>query len=172
VAVRQGRHPVRVGQDAGDVGGGREAPDDQRPPGVPGQLGLQVGQVELAVGVLADGHHVGGRLAPGQEVAVVLERPHQDQRPWAGRGRPLAELQQAGQLGHRRRGPGPGEDDQVLVGAADGLVDHLAGLLAQPGGVAAGARALGVGVGVPGQDLVADGVLDEVEGPARRGPVA
>jgi hypothetical protein len=57
---------------------------------------------------------------------------------------------------------------RVRTLAADGLVDHLAGLLAQPGGVAVGARALGVGVGVPGQDLVVDGVLDEAEGPAGR----
>jgi hypothetical protein len=153
VAVQQGGRPVGVGQDAGHIRGGREAPHDQRPPG----------QVELAVGVLADGHHLGGRLGPGQQVGVVLERPHQHHRPRAGPGGPSppAELQQADQLGHRRRGPGPAEDDQVLAGAADRLVDDLAGLLAQPGGVAAGARALGVGVGVPGQDLATDGVLDE-----------
>ena len=91
--------------------------------------------------------------------------------PGAVRPRQGPELQQADQLGHRRRRARPAEDDQVLVGAADGLVDHLAGLLAQPGGVAAGARALGVGVGVPGQDLAADGVLDEPQRPARGGPV-
>jgi hypothetical protein len=79
VAVQQGRDPVGVGEDAGDVGGGREAAHHQRPP----------------------------------------------------------QLQQAGQLGHRPGGPRPAEHDQVLVGAADGLVDQLAGLLTQAGGAAA-----------------------------------
>jgi hypothetical protein len=171
VAVQQGRDPVGVGEDAGDVGGGREAAHHQRPPRQVGEAGLQLGEVELAVGVLADLDHLGGRLAPGQQVGVVLERPDQHHRPGPGRDRRPPQLQQAGQLGHRPGGPRPAEHDQVLVGTADGLVDQLAGVLAQAGGVAAGPRALGVGVGVARQDLVADGVLDEVEGLARRGPV-
>jgi hypothetical protein len=93
VAVEQSRDPVGVGDDAGDVGGGREAAHRQRPPHQAGQAGLQLGQVELAVGVLADLDHLGGRLAPGQQVGVVLERPDQHHRPWARRGRrPVREL--------------------------------------------------------------------------------
>ena len=80
VAVQLGGDPAGVGDDPGDVGGGREAAD-QRPPGVADQLGLQLGEVDVAVAVLADGHHLGGRLAPGQQVGVVLERPHEHHRP-------------------------------------------------------------------------------------------
>jgi hypothetical protein len=123
VAVQQGGDPVGVGEDPGDVGGGREAAD-QRPPGVADQLGLQPGEVDVAVAVLADGHHLGGRLAPGQEVGVVLERPHEHHRPRPGRRR--AQAQEADQLGHGRGRSRPGEDDQILAGAADGPVDRLA----------------------------------------------
>src|SRR4029453_13130509 len=64
VAVQQGGDAVGVGQDAGDVGGGREAADPQRPVGVAAQLLLELAQVDLAGGVLADGHHLGGPTAP------------------------------------------------------------------------------------------------------------
>jgi hypothetical protein len=164
VAVQQGGQAVGVGQDAGDVGGGREGADQQPPASVAGQLGLQLVQVDLAVAVLADGDDLGGRLAPGEQVGVVLVGAHEHHRPVAGRAGPAVQLQQADQLGHGRRRPRPAEDDQVLCGPAHGLVDHLAGLLAQPRRVVSGARALGVGVGVPGQDPVADGVLDEAQG--------
>ena len=46
-----------------------------------------------------------------------------------------------------------------------------AGVLAQPRRLQAGARRLGVGVGVAGEDLVADEVLDEAQRPPRRGVV-
>ena len=65
----------------------------------------------------------------------------------------------------------PGEDDDRLVVAADGLVDDPAGVLAQAGGLQAGAARLGVGVRVARQHLVADEVLDERQRPARRGVV-
>ena len=45
---------------------------------------------------------------------------------------------------------GPGEEHHGLVVAADGLVDDLPRVLAQPGGLQAGAAGLGVGVGVAG----------------------
>ena len=57
------------------------------------------------------------------------------------------------------------EHEGVVVGP-DGVVDDAAGVLTQPGGLQAGAGALGVGVCVPGQDLVPDEVLDEAEGAA------
>jgi hypothetical protein len=112
-----------------------------------------------------------GDSRQGSRFGVVLVGAHEHHRPVAGRAGPAVQLQQADQLGHGRRRPRPAEDDQVLCGPAHGLVDHLAGLLAQPRRVVSGARALGVGVGVPGQDPVADGVLDEAQGPARGGPV-
>jgi hypothetical protein len=55
VAVQQLGDRVGVGDQAGDVGGGREAADLEGPPGVADQLPLQLGQVQLPSGVLADG---------------------------------------------------------------------------------------------------------------------
>ena len=60
---------------------------------------------------------------------------------------------------------GAGEDDHGLLVAADRVADDLPGVLAQPGGLQAGAGGLGVGVGVAGQHLVADEVLDEARRP-------
>ena len=49
VGVQQGRDRVGVGEDAGDVRGGREAADAQRPVGVADELCCQVGEVDVAV---------------------------------------------------------------------------------------------------------------------------
>jgi hypothetical protein len=57
-----------------------------------------------------------------------------------------------------------GEDHHGVVVAADGVADDRARVLAQPGGLQAGAAGLGVGVGVARQHLVADEVLDEGQG--------
>ena len=65
----------------------------------------------------------------------------------------------------------PGEDHHRLVVAADRLVDDPPRVLAQPGGLQAGAARLGVRVRVARQHLVADEVLDEGQRPARRGVV-
>ena len=55
-----------------------------------------------------------------------------------------------------------------LVGAADGVADHPAGLLAEARCLEAGARRFGVRVRVQRQDGVADVVLDERQGAAGR----
>ena len=67
--------------------------------------------------------------------------------------------------------PLPAEDHHGVVVAVDRAVDLGAGVLAQPGGLQPGAAALGVGVGVAGEHLVADEVLDEAEGAAAGGVV-
>ena len=59
----------------------------------------------------------------------------------------------------------PGEDHDGVVVAVHGVVDDPPGVLAQPGRLQAGAAALGVRVGVAGQHLVADEVLEEGQGP-------
>jgi hypothetical protein len=46
-----------------------------------GRAWREVGQVDVAVGVLADGHDVGDRLAPGDLVGVVLVGADEDDRP-------------------------------------------------------------------------------------------
>ena len=82
-----------------------------------------------------------------------------------------ADAEDADQLVDGAGRAGAGEDDHGLVVAADRVADDLAGVLAQPGGLQAGAGGLGVGVGVPGQHLVADEVLDEGQRPPGRGVV-
>ncbi len=178
MGVQQRRDPAGVGENAGHVGRGRETADQQRPAGEPGHLPLQVGQVDVAVGVLADDHHLGDRLAPGELVGVVLVRADEHHRPLACRDLPGelvpvvqagrdAQLEDADELVHRGGRAGPAEDDQVIVGAADRTMNDLAGVLAQPGRLQAGAGALGVSVGIPRQHLLAGEVLDEVQS---RGP--
>ena len=51
------------------------------------ELRLELREVDVAVGVLGDRHDVGDRLAPGQLVGVVLERPDEHHRPLVGRDR-------------------------------------------------------------------------------------
>jgi hypothetical protein len=182
VGVQQRGDGVGVGQDPGDVGRGGKAPDAQRPGCVPVQLRGQIGQVDMPVGVGADDHDVGDGLPPGQLVGVMLIRPHEHHRPLPGRDlveQPVAprgpvgqaQFQDADQLADSSRGAGPAEDHQVLVGAADRVVDDLPGLFPQPPGRQARAGTFGMGVGVAGQHLIADEVLDEVKGAARGGVV-
>ena len=114
VSVQQRSDRAGVGEDAGDVGGGGEAPDQQRPVRVPDQLALQIVQVDVAVGILADDHDVGDRLAPRQLVGVMLVGADEHDRPiipgdLRGELVPLVQagrypqLQDADQLVHRRR---------------------------------------------------------------------
>jgi hypothetical protein len=58
-----------------------------------------------------------------------------------------------------------GEDHGTCRRRRRRVADDPAGVLAQPGGLQAGAAGLGVGVGVAGQHLVADEVLEEVQRP-------
>ena len=143
------------------------------------QLGFEPGQVDVPVGVLGNGDDIGDRFAPRQFVGVMLERPDEDDRALAARDvlrqvEPVVEVggepqvHDPDQLVDRAGGTGSAEDDAGLVVAADRVADDLAGVLAQPRGLQAGAGRLGVGVGVAGEDLVADEVLDEAQRPTRR----
>ncbi len=65
-------------------------------PAWPTSSSLELAEVDVAVGVLADHHHLGDRLAPRQLVGVVLVRPDEHHRPLAGRDRsdePVAVVQ-------------------------------------------------------------------------------
>ncbi len=174
--VQQRRDAVGVADDAGDVGGRAERADLQRPVGELREPLAQVVQAHPAVGVLADGHDVGDRLAPRHLVGVVLVGADEDHRPLVARdllaqvpavleGGRDAQPEHADQLVDRPGAPRPGEDHHGVVVAVHGVADDAAGVLAQPGGLQAGAAALGVRVGVAGQHLVADEVLEEGEGP-------
>ena len=81
VAVEQRRDLLDVGDDPGDVRRGGEAADLQRPVRVLAQLGVEVGEVDPPVRVLADGDDVGARLPPRQLVRVMLVRADEHDRP-------------------------------------------------------------------------------------------
>ncbi len=61
--------------------------------------------------------------------------------------------------------PEPAKSTTVSSSPPTRLVDDRPGLLAQPGGLQPGAAGLGVRVGVAGQHLVADEVLEEAQRP-------
>jgi hypothetical protein len=176
VGVQQAGDRAGVGEDAGDVGGGREAADAQRPAGEPDQLLAQVGQVDMTVGVFGDDHDVGDRLPPRQLVGVMLIRADEHHRPLRFRdarrqlvpfvqpGRDT-QLQDADQLADRRGRPRPAEDDQVILGPAHRVMDHPPRVLPQAARLQPGPRALGVRVRVPRQHRVADEILDEIQRP-------
>ena len=179
MVVQQARHRHGVGHDPGHVGGGRERADLQGPVGVADELCLEVGEVDVAVGVLADRDHVGDALPPRQLVGMVLEGAHEHDGALAGGdlvGQVVAvlELARQAQAEHADQAvDGVGraaaaEQHGVLVGGADAAADDVAGLFPEPGGLQPGAGGLGVGVGVEGQDDRAEVVLDEREGAPRR----
>ena len=182
ITVQQRRDPAGVAEDAGHVRGGGKTSDEQWPAGVADDLALEVGEVDLAISVRADGHHVRERFPPGQLAGMVLIRANEHGRAPArreARGQPGAsgprgrvlQPENCGQLGHRRRAARSAEDDLVVAGPADRVADELPGVRAQLRGLQAGARTFGVRAGVAGKHLLADEVLDEPQRPPRRGVV-
>ena len=170
VPVEQDRDGVDVRDDARDVRRCREASDLQRPCGVALELLAQVVEVEAAVAVLPDDDDIRDRLAPRQLVRVVLERADEDDRPLGcAAKRPSSRTRSRRSMRPRRARAG--EDDHVVLPAADGPVDDPARLLAQPRRLEPGRRGLRVRVGVERQHLAADEVLDERERAARGGVV-
>ena len=136
----------------------------------------------MPIGVLADHDDVGDRLAPGQLVAVVLVRAEEHDRSLRGRYVPAelvavlqlgwdAQTEDADEFVDRPGAARAGEDDDRLLVTADRLGDERPGVLAQPAGLQAGVTGLGVGVGVAGEHLVPDEVLDERQRPAGSGVV-
>ena len=182
MTVEEGGDRVRVGDDPGHVRRDREAPDLQRTARVANELLLEPLDVDAPVLVLGNHDDVGDRLPPGQLVGVVLVGPDEHDRPLRG-GDPFAEPVAVVELGgqtqvehlhhpvDRPGRAGAAEDHGMLVGAADGLPDDLARLLAKPRRLKPGTRRLGVCVRVQRQHDLADVVLDERERTARRGVV-
>ena len=180
VAVQQVGDGARVREDPGHVRSGGERPDLQRPRGVPDELGLEGGQVDMAVGVLGDDDDVRDRLPPRQLVRMVLEGADEDHRSLLCRnlrGEPVAiverrrkpQSENADELVDRSGRARSAEDDARLVGASDGVVDDLPRVVAEAAGLQAGSRRLGMRVRIAGQHLVPDQILDEGErAPARR----
>ena len=177
--MEQSGHGVGVGLDAGDVGGGREAPDAHRARLEIDELLLQVGEIDPAVGVFVDHHHIGDRLPPRQLVGVMLVGADKHHRPLVLRdllekavtGVEVcrdADVQNIDQLVDRGGGSGAGENHHVLVRTSDRLLDDLPGVFPEAGGLETRSRGLGVGVGVEGKHLGDDELLDKAQGMARR----
>lgn len=183
MAVQQRRHGADVGEDARDVRRGREAPETQRTIRRGQQGRLERGEVHVPVGVLGDGDHVGQALAPRQLVRVVLEGTDEHDGAFVGRHarRPpvthveLARDAEPEDLDHpidRRGRPRTTEEDRVFLGrGADRVPDDGTGVLPEAGGLPPGPGRLRVGVGVPREHEVADGVLDEAQRTTRGGVV-
>ena len=145
--------------------------------GVGRQLGFELPQVDVPVRIFRNRDHVGDRFAPRQLVGVVLERSDEDDRTVTARDvlrqiEPFVEIggepqvHDPDQLVDGTGRTGSAEDDAGLIVASDGVADDLSGVFAQPRGLQAGAGRLGVGVGVAGEDLLADEVLDEAQRPS------
>jgi len=133
----------------------------------------------MTVGVFGDDHDVGDRLPPGQLIGVMLIGADEHHRPFRFRDArrqlvPLiqpgrdAQLQEADQLADRRSRPRSAEDDQIILGPADSVLDHPPRVLPQPARRQASPRTLGVRVRVPRKHRVADEILDEVQRPPGR----
>ena len=146
------------------------------------QLLLEVVEVDVAVVILGDRHHVGNRLPPGNLIGVVFERTDEDHRSIIGGDRigqvvPIVQRrwhskaedpdQPVDGIGR----PAAAEHDGMLFGGPDAPTDDLPRLLAEPGCLEAGARRFGVRVGVTGQHHLPQVVLDEGQGATRRGVV-
>ena len=174
VLVQERGDAVGVRHDAGDVRRRAERADLQRPVGELLEPLAQVVLAHPAVDVLADGDDVSDRLAPRDLVGVVLVRPEEHDgaltaRDVLGEVPPVLERRRDPQPEHPDElvdgagAPRPREDDDGVVVAVHGIPDDAARVLAQPGGLQAGAAALGVRVGVAGQHLVADEVLEKCQ---------
>ena len=150
----------------GDVRRGREAADLHRSVRVAAELRFEVGDVDTAGGVLADGDDLRAGLPPRQLVRVVLVGADEDDRPLGARP---GEVEEADQLVDGARRARAAEHDDVLGGAVHRRVDDPACLLAQRRGLPPRRRGLRVRVRVQRQDAVADEVLDERQrAPGRR----
>ena len=184
VAVQHGRDGVRVLEDAGHVRGGREGADLEAAPAAKlHEPGLEVLVVDGARDrVLGNRDHVRVRLAPRQQVAVVLVRPDEDDRPVGGgevgRERQV-QAEDLDELADRPGAPAPGEEHHVRVAVPRALrhlgphrLRHeLPGLVPEARRLEPRDRGRGVRVAVEGQHFSLDVVLDHAQGPAARRPV-
>ena len=131
MAVEQDADRARVGQDARDVGRGGEASRSCSGRSAwRSSSASRCAEVDLAVRILVDGHHVRDRLAPRQLVGVVLVGPDEHDRPLGERDVPAqvvavvqvgreTQVEHRDQLVHGGRGARAAEDDRVLVRRAD-----------------------------------------------------
>jgi hypothetical protein len=82
-----------------------------------------------------------------------------------------ADTENADDLVNGARAARSGEDHHRVGVATDGVEDDRAGVLTQSGGLSTGPAGFGVGVGMAGEHLVPQEVLQEAQGPIRCGVV-
>jgi len=87
--------------------------EPMRPFGIRQQLLLELGGVDVPVGVLGDHHDIGDRLAPGQLVGMVLEGPDEHDGTFLG-GDGVADVIAVVQA---RGKPDPEDADQLVDGS-------------------------------------------------------
>mmetsp|Transcript_23607 Transcript_23607/g.58530 ORF Transcript_23607/g.58530 Transcript_23607/m.58530 type:complete len:355 (+) Transcript_23607:198-1262(+) len=171
---------VHVGHHARHVGCRREGANDERVRGIRAQGLAQRTAVHTAVRALGEVHHLSRRLAPGQNIGVVLVRSQEDHGPRRGRqsgGQRDVHAEDERQLVDGTGGASPREHHHICMlvcvphTSVARLRYELACLLAEAGGLQAAHAGGGVRVGVHGQDLGAKVVLDRGQRTSRSGPV-
>jgi hypothetical protein len=178
VRVHDGRQLVDRGADAGDVRTGREGADLERSIPIPPEAIVEGADVDEAVAVRRQDHHLGDRLDPGNLVRVVLHVRDEHDGPVRVRhvqvARQLlrhAQAENADQLVDDPRGARfRCDDDIVRAGVnvpSDHLVRHVVGLGHQR---PRGAR-LRMRVRDKRPDLLEQALLDGPVEPPARGPV-
>ncbi len=129
-----------------------------------------MGEVDAGLSVGADLDHLGHALAPGQDIGMVFVGADQHNRPWPGLGRAL-KAEKSDQLVDRAGHARAGEDHLVGVARVETLADIGPRRFARPRRLPATETVLGMAIGIGGQDLVADVILDLGQRPTRGGVV-
>mmetsp|Transcript_919 Transcript_919/g.2051 ORF Transcript_919/g.2051 Transcript_919/m.2051 type:complete len:208 (-) Transcript_919:307-930(-) len=179
---------IDVRYEARDVGHGREGADAQSPRGgiVPrqAQQSFQFDQIDDSFRGFGHGDHLAPRLPPGQQVRVMLVRPHEHHRPLLATFVILVrlhyhspEVEAVDQYPHRTRDPVPTEDHSVdrrlaRDSGACAFADDLAGLGDERRRLTASVGDVRVGVGVARHGRTPQVILDGGHGTLRRGLIA
>ena len=173
MAVQQRGDGVDVSEDARDVGGGAEGAYAQRPLRSSHKRRLQLREVWPTLRRLSDCHDVRHRVAPRQEVGVVLVRADENdgalvERQLARRVTGCRRWRHEPEHRHQPVGacrrPGAGEEDAVVLVAPQVVLDHQPRLGHEVARLAARLGRRGVNVAVRWQQRVAHVFLDEGEG--------
>ena len=175
VTVQEDGDGRGLGADPRDIGSRRERPDLERAIRVSDELSLQLFEVDPPILVLVDDDDVGDGLAPGDLVGVVLVRSDEDDWAlgWGDMGAQIisrvevgreAQVHDLDELVDRASRTGATKEDDVFFEvASSGVGDDVACFFSKASRLQARPARLGVRVGVEGQDLITDILLDEVQ---------
>ena len=136
-------HRGGVGGDTGDVRSCRERSDLEGSVGEADQRCLQLIEIDVAVRILRNDHHIRNRLSPRKLVAVVLERADEHDGSFGRRDlfrkaiaiiEPLwdADAKHPDNEVDGTGRPTAAEQHRMLVGGTDALADDAASVLSEP----------------------------------------